>query len=139
MAHDATKVLMGATKSSFKNVDNKAGTIAAGTVVRLKSDDTISVAKADGNLLGVSLGKDLSDIGSTAIVRKGTGVPVLLTDGLTPVIGAQVHINDTTGKADASGSGKTGVNAVYVTSTLTGVLEDGTTANVAIIDFPGGL
>jgi hypothetical protein len=139
MSHDASKVLLGATRSSFKVVDNRAGSIAAGMIVRLKSDDTISIALADGNPLGISLGKDLSDISRTAICRKGKAVPVLLTDAFTPTKGAQVNFSDTTGLAIASGAGATAVNAIYVTGVITGIKEDGTTANVALIDFPGGL
>jgi hypothetical protein len=137
--HDSTKVLMGQTQSSYKEVDCKAGSIAAGTIVRLKSDGTISLASADGKPLGISLGKDLSNTSHTAICRKGLRVPVLLTSQFTPTIGAQVSISDTTGIAIAAGGGATALNAIYATSTLTGVKEDGTTANVALIDFPGGL
>lgn len=139
MAHDASKVLMGTTQSSFKRVDNRKGTIAAGLIVRLKSDDTISLLKTDGAPLGVSLGKGLDGAGRTAIVRAGSRVPVLLTSGFTPVIGAQVAIDDVTGMAKATGTGVTGVNAVYISGVLTGMNEDGTTANVALIDMPGGL
>lgn len=139
MAHDASKVVLGASRSSFKIVDNKKGTIDAGLAVRLKSDGTISVAKADGQLQGISFGKHLSNIAVTNICRAGLQVPVLLTSGFTPTLGAQVHINDTTGAADASGAGKTGVNATYASGVLTGIKEDGTTANVALIDFQGGL
>jgi hypothetical protein len=141
MAHDATKVVMGSSRSSFKNVDNRAGSIAAGLAVRLKSDDTISVAAADGNLLGISLGRSLSDTARTAIVRKGTQVPIQVTGSFTPTIGAQVAIHDTTGKAATKDGSSTYVNAVYVSSALTMIDEDGaeTSASVALIDFPGGL
>jgi hypothetical protein len=141
MGHDSQKVLMGSTKSSYKVVDSKKGVIAAGTAVRLKSDDTIVVTSADGSLLGISLGKDLSDIGYTSICRKGVGVPVLLTAEFNPTVGAQVHISNTTGLAIASGGGATGVNAVYASGRLTngGVAEDGSAVGVALIDFPGGL
>lgn len=139
MGHDSSKVLMGSNRSSFKVVDNKVGTIAAGLIVRQKSDGTISIAAADGSALGISFGKDLGEAGRTNIVRAGLAVPVLLTDAFTPILGAQVHISDTTGKAIASGVGATGMNAVYASAVLTGVLEDGTTANVALIDFQGGL
>ncbi len=141
MAHDATKVQFGTTQSSFKNIDNRPGTIAAGLAVRLKSDDTISVAAADGSLLGISCGKSMSDTARTAIVRKGTRVPIELTAAFTPTIGAQVNISDTTGKAGAAGAGFTAVNATYITGALTKIAEDGTeTASVAaLIDFPGGL
>jgi hypothetical protein len=107
----------------------------------LKSDDTVSVAAADGLPLGVSLGKSLSETGRTAICRRGERVPVLLTAAFTPVIGAQVHISDTTGKAVAAGAGATGMNAVYVSGVLTAVKEDGTevASGAALIDMPGGL
>lgn len=141
MPHDANKVQLGTTKSSAREVDNRKGTIAPGLAVRLKSDDSISLLAADGNLLGISLGKDLSGAGRTAICRRGLAVPVRVASGFTPVIGAQVHISDTTGEAAASGAGKTGVNAVYVTAPKTAVLEDGTEVEngCALIDMPGGL
>lgn len=138
MAHDASKVLMGSSQSNVKEVDNRAGVIAAGLAVHLKSDGTITTAVADGAFLGISLGRSLSDTSRTAIGRKGLRVPILLTNGLTPTIGAQVTISDTTGKAASSG---TAVNAVYVTSTLSAVDEDGAAIadGAALIDFPGGL
>ena len=136
MSHDATKVLMGSTKSSFKTVTSYAGSIAAGLATRIDDAGALSITEADGALLGISLGKDLSDSGRTAICRKGEGVPILLTAELVPVIGEQVQISASTGKAVASG---TAVNAVYRSGVLTGILEDGTEAEVAIIDFVGGL
>jgi hypothetical protein len=141
MSHDANKVQMGSTLSSFKRIDNRKGEIAAGLMVRLKSDDTISIAAADGSPLGISCGKDLSNIGRTAIVREGTGVPVQLTAAFDPVIGTQVHISDTTGKAIASGAGATGMNAVYASRALDAIGEDGVvvTDGCALIDMPGGL
>lgn len=139
MGHNAAKVLLGAIRSSFKIVDNKVGTIEAGKIARQKSDGTISIASADGLPLGISIGKDLSDAGRMNICRAGLQVPVLLTSAFTPTLGAQVFISDTTGLAIASGVGATGMNAVYSSGVLTGVKEDGTTANVALIDFQGGL
>jgi hypothetical protein len=137
--HDPTKVLLGTTQSNIREVDNRKGTIAAGLAVRLKSDETVSFLAADGSLLGISLGKSLSDTGRTAICRKGLRVPVVLGGGLTPVIGAQVHLSDTTGAAVAAGAGATGVNATYSSGVLTGLAEDGTTVSCAFIDMPGGL
>lgn len=141
MGHNSGKVLMGMTRSSFRHAEPRKGSIAAGLIVRLKSDDTISVAKADGQALGLSLGKDLSNIGYTSIVKSGTAVPIQLTAAFTPTIGAQVHISDTTGAAIASGAGATGMNAVYVSGPLTRINEDGTetAAGVALIDMAGGL
>ena len=141
MSHDASKVQMGTTLSNIREVSNKKGTIAAGLAVRLKSDDTISVALADGSPMGISLGKDLSNTGETAIARKGIQVPILLTNGFTPTKGAQVNISDTTGKAIASGAGATAVNAFYSSGALSAVDEAGSAIadGAALIDFPGGL
>lgn len=142
MIHNPNVALMGSTRSSIKEVDNRKGSIAAGLAVRLKSDDTISVAAADGALLGLSLGKDLSDAGRTAICRKGAWVPIQLTAAFSPTVGAVVSISDTTGKAIAAGAGATAVNAVYETGKLSegGIAEDGTTGiDVAYVSFPGGL
>lgn len=139
--NDATKVLMGAVGSNHKEIDNRAGdpaTFQAGLVCHLKSDDTISLASADGAKLGVSVGRSLSNILYTAICRKGIDIPVQVTNGFTPVVGAQVQFSTTTGKVVTSG---TAVNAVYKKVGLTGIDEDGNSISdpVALIDFPGGL
>lgn len=145
MSYDSDKVQLGTTKSSFKTVDNVPGTLAAGTVVHSKSDGTYTVAIADGSAIGVSLGRGLSDIARTAVVRRGTGVPIKLTAAFDPTIGTQVNISDTTGLAIAAGAGATAVNATYATGRVggtgqnKGLDEDGNAVGVALIDFPGGL
>lgn len=139
MSHSESVVLMGTTKSSIKEVTNKKGAIAAGTGTRLKSDDTITTAKADGELLGISLGVDLSDTDRTAICVKGLKVPVLLKAEFDPTIGAVVELDDVTGLATGDGD-KTAVNAVYVSERIAGgINEAGETVGVALVDFPGGL
>jgi len=130
---------MGATKSSFKIVENRKGSIPAGKIVRLKSDDTISIASADGSAIGISLGLDLSDTARTPFVREGSGGPVLLTDAFEPTIGAQVAIHNTTGIAATKDGSSTYVNAVYASGVKTALLEDGTEGRCALIDFAGGL
>ena len=141
MAHSALKVLMGMTRSSIRIADNLKGTFAAGTAVRQKLDGTLSVTLADGELLGVSLGKDLSNTDKMALCRAGLQVPIRLTAAFTPVLGKQVHVSDTTGLAVASGAGATGTNAVYASGPMTAILEDGTeVANgCALVDMQGGL
>ncbi len=141
MSHNPDVVLLGSTQTSFKVVDNHKGTKAAGTAVRLKNDDTLSTTSTDGSLLGVSLGRSMSDDGYVSIVRKGTRVPLLLEDGFTAVIGAAVHISNSTGKGMASGGGATATAATYVSANLPegGIDEDGNAVDdVALIDFPGG-
>lgn len=137
--HDSTKVLLGATRSNIKEVDNKAGdpaTFQAGLCVHQKSDGTLSLASADGSKLGVSLGRSLSGTNRVAICRKGVAVPVQVTAAFTPTLGAQVQFSTTTGKVVSSG---TAVNALYSAVGLTGIDEDGNEVDVALIDFPGGL
>ncbi len=79
---DATKVLLGAGYSSDKEVSSYFGdpaTFPAGTGVRLKSDGTLSVAVGDGGLLGVSLGRSLSDSKKVAVARDGNWIPLVCT------------------------------------------------------------
>ncbi len=144
MAHDPSKVLAGTTKSSDRTVDNRRGDSSifkAGVVARLKSDETLSKLAADGTVLGVSLGRDLSNGQRVAICRRGLDVPIRLTASFSPTIGAQVFVSDTTGLAIASGAGATGMNATYKSAALTFIEEDGTesAASCAYIDMPGGL
>lgn len=139
--HSATTVYMGSTRSKVKEVINMAGdpaTFLAGLCVHQKSDGTISLAAADGSKMGISLGRDLSNTKRVPICTKGLEVPILLTNGFTPTVGAQVQISTTTGKAVSSG---TAVNAYYATSTLTAYDEDGVaiTDGAALINMPGGL
>lgn len=141
MSHSATTVYMGSHGSNILESDNWPGdpaTFLAGLCVHLKSDDTVSLAAADGSKLGISLGRSLSDHKRLSIARKGKKVPILLANGFTPTIGAAVQISTTTGKAVASG---TTVNAVYVSGTLTAYDEDGAAISdgAAFIDFIGGL
>ena len=140
MAHDATKVILGTTRSSFKVIDNKVGTVEAGLVTRLTTGGALTLAKASGGIQGVSVGKDLSDAGRTNICRSGLQVPIQVTAAFTPTLGTQVTVSDTTGMAAAVGAGATAVNAVYASGLLKGIKEDGVTeVDVALIDFQGGL
>lgn len=142
MAH-SLKIYMGSTKSNHREVMNKKGSIAAGLVVRLADDGDISVAQSAGEIIGLSLGKDLSNTDRTAYVNDGLEVPIRLASGFTnPVIGAQVAVSDTTGEAVAyTGSGDRYVNAVYVSAAATRVEEDGTetVTGAAYINMQGGL
>lgn len=139
--HNASVIQMGSTRSKVKEVINVPGdpaTLLAGLCLHAKSDGTFTLAAADGAKVGISLGRSLSATKRTAVATKGLEVPILLANGFTPTIGAQVQISTTTGKAVASG---TAVNAYYVTSTLTAYDEDGTAIadGAALISFPGGL
>lgn len=143
--HNASQVLMGNTQSNIKEVTNHKGAYAAGIAVRLKADDTLSVTKADGSLIGVSLGWDLADTNRNPVARKGLRIPVQLAAGFNPVIGAVVEIDDATGLATGTGT-KTATAATYATGRVggTGVNggipeNGGAPVGVALIDFPGGL
>lgn len=141
MSHDATKVQMGTTQTSFKDVGNLPGTMAAGLLVRAKSDGTYTNALADGGAKGISLGLSQSGTPRFGIVYSGIRVPVLLTNGFTPVVGAAVSISDTTGKAIAAGAGASVINATYSSAKLKAIGEDGAEIadGCAYIDMPGGV
>lgn len=140
MGHNPSKVVLGGTLSSVKEVGCRKNEIAAGLGVRQKTDGTASVLAADGILIGISLGKDLSNAGYSAVAYRGMQVPVQLTAAFTPVVGAAVFLDNTTGRAKASATDATAVNAVYRSGILAGIPEGGgADVAVALIDFPGGL
>ncbi len=82
MAHDATKALMGATRSSSKQgtetFNSDPATYLAGLAVRRTSGGLLSVTKSAGRWAGVSLGRNLSDCKKTTVLNAGEQVPVLL-------------------------------------------------------------
>lgn len=149
--HDATKVLLGTTQSSYREgITSYAvadvATFPAGTIVRLKNDGTLSVTKGDGEYLGVSLGKSLSDTSRIAVLKAGLKVPVLLTDDSAEyayvVLGASVYVDDVSGLANIVDDGNvttTISSAIYVSGALDGINEAGSTVKVALIDMVGGL
>lgn len=141
MGHNASIIQLGTTLSSEKVVTSHHGSIEAGLVVVQDDDGTIDTTSASGSTFGVSLGRDQSNAGYIAVARSGLGIPVQVGSG-TPVVGAQVAIDNSTGKTvDYTGSGNRYINAFYVKAKVTngGVKEDGTTlVDIAVIDMVGG-
>lgn len=81
MGHDPTKVLLGSTGSSAKDIsshDSDPATFVAGLAVSRASDGALSLLKSAGMRIGISIGKSLSDHKKTAVVRTGESVPVRL-------------------------------------------------------------
>jgi hypothetical protein len=82
MGHDATKVLMGTTQSSSKEAarvfESSPLTFLAGLAVRRANTGLLSVTKAAGGWVGISLGKSLSDTLKTTVLGAGERVPVLI-------------------------------------------------------------
>jgi hypothetical protein len=81
MAHDATKVLMGSTQSSDKEVsvyDEDPASFPAGRAVR-QTTGADQLSLSSGSLVGVSLGRSLSDHKKTAVARVGNRVPLELS------------------------------------------------------------
>jgi len=136
--HNENEILLGTTKESFKTVDSYPGSIGAGFVCNLDSAGALAAGIANG-VLGVSLGDYVQTSGHTSVCRQGLGVPVRLKGSFDPSIGDQVNIEDATGLAQAAGAGATGVDAIYKSGAIDGVLPDGSKVKVALIDFQGGL
>lgn len=79
--HDPTKVLLGSTQSSEKDIsceDGDPATFKAGLAVKRSSTGALSLSS--GERIGVSLGRSLSDHKKTAVLRTGNRVPLQLTD-----------------------------------------------------------
>lgn len=80
MPHDASKVLLGATRSNMREVnqfDSDPATYKAGLCVSVGSDGLLSLLKSAGMRAGVSLGRGLSNCAKgTSVLRTGEQVPV---------------------------------------------------------------
>lgn len=82
MSHDATKVVMGSVGSNKRVVTTEPADPAdfpAGTAVRRASDGGLQTEDdSTAALIGISMGKDLSNTAKTAVCRKALGVPLKL-------------------------------------------------------------
>lgn len=81
MGHDATKILLGTTLSTDKEISNFSSdpaTFVAGLGVRVGSDGLLTLTKGSNSWAGVSMGASLSDTQKTSVLRCGLGVPVKL-------------------------------------------------------------
>lgn len=96
MKHDATKVLMGTTRSVIRDVTfEKAdpATFVAGVAVRRKADGGLQIEDdLTAALIGISLGADLADTAKTAVCRAGLGIPLRLRE--QPYAAGDVTITD---------------------------------------------
>lgn len=143
--HDANQVLMGSTDSSDKSATNYAADPAdfpAGTALVLGSDGIPSNDMTDGQFIGVSLGESLSKTEKLSVCRSGLGVPLLVTEGFTPVKGQAVYVHSDTGHAvDDEDEDAVATAAIYTSGPLDAVALDGTVTEdgVCYIDMPGGL
>jgi hypothetical protein len=81
MSHDATKLVLGATQSSEKDIsvfNSDPATYLAGLAVSQSSvAGALSLLATAGMRCGISLGKSLSDSKKTAVARTGLRVPLL--------------------------------------------------------------
>jgi hypothetical protein len=148
MKHNPEVVLLGSKGSSDADVSCEAGdpsTFKAGLAVRRASTGLLSLTS--GGLIGISLGRSLSDTSKTSVVRAGNLIPIQLTDEedegeeIGPydyvAIGASVDVDDTTGKAVSDG---VATGAIYVSGPKIGI--DPITKEeimVALVDMGGGL
>lgn len=135
--HDASKVLMGTTRSSAKDIsthDADPATFLAGLVCRQKSDGALSLAKSDGFNVGISLGKSLSDTKKTDILRTGEGVPILLTELYAALTKANLTFT-----AKAIGSGGNDISIIFADTATAGSETISVTDNQITVGIEGGV
>ncbi len=136
----SNKVIFGVTKGTAKEVESYPGAITAGLVAALSADGTVLADSSTAKIIGVSLGGSLSDTPQTAVILRGTGVPVRVGEGFTPTVLTTVYFNTESGEAVAQDlEGTVTTQAYYSSSILDGIAEDGSIVAAALIDFPGGL
>src|SRR5690348_2883921 len=81
--HDASKVLMGTTQSSEREIsceDADPASFAPGVAVSRNSSADISTAASAGGRIGITAGASLSDHKKLAVIRTGERVPMKLKD-----------------------------------------------------------
>lgn len=140
--HNPNKVLLGTVGMSDSETSNEVGdpnVFKAGLAVRLDTSGMLSLDS--GSLLGVSLGKSISDKDKTSVVRIGQKVPIRLTDegGYAYVVdGKPVLVDPTTGMAASAGQM---TSAIYCHSGSKIGVYPGFTEEVPVaqIDMIGGL
>ncbi len=126
-----------ATRDSLLAQINAHAGASALVVATALSTAGITITSILPGLAGNAYTLVVTDNGTATVGATVSGA--VLSGGAVPATpGLAVYINDTTGLGDVS-SGSTITGAVYVSGLLTGVLEDGTTAPVALIDMGGGL
>ena len=135
------KIQLGATPSNIKQVRNYKGEVAAGRVVYQDTDGTIN-GTGTGNIVGISLGKDLSNAGYTSVCLEGAKVPLLIASdaGLTPNVKDQVKV--IAGLVSDAGSAGVAITATYFsTEKFDAVNEDGTANPLKcyLVDYFGGI
>lgn len=109
--HDPTKVLLGATLSSDVLVtpyaSDPADTPAAFAVCQ-DDDGSLSLAQSDGRLVGVSLGKSLSNSLQTSVCRTGLRVPIRCANqyahGLVTITSFANLVDDTDDTIEVAGT-----------------------------------
>lgn len=126
--HNPNKFMLGSTDYSGRQVDCIDGDPAsfpAGRVVRRNSNGEPSLAKSDGMILGVSLGRSLSKTLRLAVCRTGNGVPIELTDDS---VAASLVVGDLTFTARQKG---------VAGNSITIALVDGAEAGSETVDVEG--
>lgn len=142
--NDPTKVMMGASlvPVTEEAVISVPGSIAAGYCVRRNTTTGAYqvAASGAGPIVGLSRGRSLGGAGTFSLMYNSPRGVLRLGSGHTPVVGTQVHIDDTTGTSKASGAGATATAAVYEKILAGGGVDEvtGEAVNVAIINFVSG-
>jgi hypothetical protein len=140
---DATKVMMGASlcPADECSVESVPGAINAGLAVRRNSSTgayQVSSSSA-GPIVGLSMGRSLGKSGCFSLCYNAPKA-VLRIGAYVPTVGAQVHIDNTTGQGVASGGGATATAAIYEKVLVGGGVDEitGDAVNVAIINLTAG-
>ncbi len=115
--------------------DNGDGTVSLFAVVEgagTGNDVAVSYTDNGGGNIGITL--------SGLTGGKLAGGSNTVTDIAYMTKGAKAYINDTTGKLDIAHGGSTISDAMYISTAIYGIDEDGAETSAAgLVDMPGGL
>lgn len=143
-SNNATAVSLAAQINAHATVSQKVWAVVTATgVVTLYSVVAGAGSTGTGNDIAVSYTDNDTNVGITLSGLSGgklSGGSNTISDIAYIVVGEKMYINDITGEADIAMSGFSTISdAVYISTELTGIDEDGASVAAVLVDMQGGL
>jgi hypothetical protein len=135
--NNATATSLATQINAHATASTKVYAVASSAIVTLYA---VVEGAGTGNDVTTTVEQLGSGDGATAEQAALTGGSNTITDIAYITVGTKMYINNVSGKADIAMTGFSTVSdALYVTTEMTGVMEDGTEVAAVLVDMQGGL
>jgi hypothetical protein len=119
----ANTVVVASANGAVVTISARNAGVAGNAVTIAYTNGDANVGMTLGNATGGHLNGGSDAIGDVSYVA----------------VGSKAYVDDLTGLATENKGGSTATDAIYVSTVLTGITEDGASIPVALVDFIGGL